>query len=116
MCYCALEPVPPKRPWETQNSTPDDALGCPNGHYTCLNCVRKLVKPTVSCCRKCTGLKYCCPICRVNSCLEKKHVLTLLLGSWDAMFDTHHCDLGEVEWNEGIVRADTHDGWYETGA
>lgn len=67
----------------------------------CFTCIGKLVEPTTRCSRDCSGIRWICPVCRVQACLTPTQVLGLLKGSRKkvrALFSD--CERSMQRWNE----------------
>lgn len=70
---------------------PNNAMVCPNGHATCMSCVRKIIKPSIcsgNC--ACTGFAFECPLCRHRRSMTKVDLMVLLRGELDSLFDVFH--------------------------
>ena len=61
------------------------SLFCPNGHGTCLNCVKELVEPcpggSTKCIAPCVGASYSCPLCRAVCVLDIVRLMCITKGS-----------------------------------
>eukprot|EP00966_Prymnesium_polylepis_P301294 6961797-Prymnesium_polylepis.1 len=78
----------------------DNALGCANGHWLCVPCVRTLVEPVTPCREACAGLKYTCPICRSWACVTRFQSLVVTKGSWRVATASFPCKHEMAAWSK----------------
>ena len=70
-------------------TTPENGTTCGNGHSICMECAKKLIKPSICFCAEekrgrnddCCGFYYCCPICRMDACVNRYQLYAILKSS-----------------------------------
>eukprot|EP00966_Prymnesium_polylepis_P160304 3706133-Prymnesium_polylepis.1 len=95
--------------FKMQGEVPDNALGCKNDHWMCVSCVAKVAKPTLKCREQCSGLNFCCPLCRTTACIENRHLLVVTKGSWTEAFKCFDCPHSMETWNCQEVDSSSED-------
>ena len=77
---------------------PDNALMCSNKHALCVDCVGRLAEPTSKCSPMCGMLKYTCPVCRMEACINNFHLLVITKRSWAKAEECFPCNHALGAW------------------
>lgn len=82
-------------------------LGCKNGHFTCLDCSRRMVHPCTSACaiKHCVGFVHKCAVCRAVGALNPPQLLAIMSGSWKIACEMHSSDEEMYRWKDRTARA-----------
>ena len=78
----------------------EDALSCKNQHRVCVRCIQKMVEPTRTCRKLCSGLHYACPLCRTPKCLNDIDVLVVVKGTFTDAGECFSNTSDMWEWKE----------------